>query len=265
MILCSQAPARNVLIVEDDCVIAMDLATCLQDQGLQIVGPAYSVANALELAGTETHLDMAVLDIKVGHDSVFDVADTLLSRHVPFVFTTGQRRGSIPEKFRNVPHYERPIDSAFIAADLAAKLRHPSSAKSRQALQRIDSVYPVPAWPMDGEAAKSLQAKCILLVEHNDALRSAMHASLQDAGCEVIDIHHIRPLHFTQFDAAIVDLNQRAGQRLLIDELSAAGVPIVLICAPKSHDATANGVPVVTLQKPFTEAELLRCMVQATR
>jgi hypothetical protein len=49
------------------------------------VGPLGRLGEAIELAQTET-LDRAILDIDLGDDNSFGVADTLEFRGVPFVF-----------------------------------------------------------------------------------------------------------------------------------------------------------------------------------
>ena len=42
----------RVLVVEDDALLALDIARQLTDAGLEVVGPAVSVAKALKLMGS---------------------------------------------------------------------------------------------------------------------------------------------------------------------------------------------------------------------
>ena len=113
---------RSIFIVEDDCVTAMDLAETLSAAGAQIVGPAGTIANALELLSRRPQLDIALLDIEVEGAFVFDIADELVKRAVPIVFTTGYERHEIPARFHAARHCEKPVGIAAIAHALSDEL-----------------------------------------------------------------------------------------------------------------------------------------------
>ena len=51
------------------------------------VGPALSLAEALALADGD--FDAAILDVSLGADTSFALADRLMARGVPFAFATG--------------------------------------------------------------------------------------------------------------------------------------------------------------------------------
>jgi DNA-binding response OmpR family regulator len=82
----------RVLVVEDEPLIALEICEALADAGATIVGPALKVSTARALAATGT-LSAAVLDVRVGPELVFPVADVLTGRNIPFVFHTGDLRG----------------------------------------------------------------------------------------------------------------------------------------------------------------------------
>jgi CheY-like chemotaxis protein len=113
---------RRILIVEDDCITAMDLAETLSAAGAQVVGPAGTIGTALELLRRQQQLDIALLDVEVEGAHVFDVADELLKLEVPIVFTTGYERSEIPARFSSVRHCEKPISIAAIARALSDEL-----------------------------------------------------------------------------------------------------------------------------------------------
>jgi CheY-like chemotaxis protein len=113
---------RFIFIVEDDCVTAMDLAETLAAAGAEIVGPAGTIANAFELLRRGPQLDIALLDIEVEGAFVFDIADELVKREVPIVFTTGYERSEIPERFHAARHCEKPVGIAAIAHTLSDEL-----------------------------------------------------------------------------------------------------------------------------------------------
>jgi len=54
----------RVLVVEDEAILAIDIATHLTDAGFSVVGPATSVTKALTLIG-EVGCDVAVLDVNL--------------------------------------------------------------------------------------------------------------------------------------------------------------------------------------------------------
>jgi two-component SAPR family response regulator len=102
---------RRFLVVEDEYLIAADLAAFLEAQGIEVVGPAASVNEALALLESDTdRLDGAVLDVNLQDDRVYPVADVLMSRGVPFVFTTGYDACVIPKLYADVPRCDKPVD-----------------------------------------------------------------------------------------------------------------------------------------------------------
>jgi two-component system, response regulator PdtaR len=78
-----------VLVVEDEFLIQLELEALLTDAGACVVGPCRNVANALEIAEREV-VDLALLDVRLGRNTVVPVARLLRSRGIPFVFYTGQ-------------------------------------------------------------------------------------------------------------------------------------------------------------------------------
>lgn len=79
----------RVLVVEDEFIIALEIQTNLEEAGATVIGPAYTLRQALALAETEK-LSAAMLDLRLGRDSASPVAQLLSERHIPFLFYTGQ-------------------------------------------------------------------------------------------------------------------------------------------------------------------------------
>jgi CheY-like chemotaxis protein len=108
-----------VLLVEDEYLIAIDLADMLEGRGVEVIGPAGTVEDALELVASEgSRLDGAVLDINLHGVRVYPVAEALAARGVPFVFTTGYDAMAVPESFSGVPRWEKPVEKALLAKAL---------------------------------------------------------------------------------------------------------------------------------------------------
>ena len=108
---------HRVLLVEDEYLLAARVADEF-GLGVEAVGPAASVEQALELIEHGGHLDAAVLDINLRGDVVYPVADALRARGVPFVFVTGYEQQPIPEEYRNVVRFRKPIDPARVLRTL---------------------------------------------------------------------------------------------------------------------------------------------------
>jgi len=116
------APAlggRHILVVEDEYLLAADLAQTLEELGAVVVGPAATVERALALVEAEDRLDGAVLDLNLGGERAYPVADALVARGVPFVFVTGYDDGVVPAAHVQAPRCEKPFDPAVLARTLS--------------------------------------------------------------------------------------------------------------------------------------------------
>jgi ActR/RegA family two-component response regulator len=108
---------KRVLVVEDDYLVAMDIARALERAGAEVIGPVPAVDAALG-ALKQTVPDGAILDINLGGEMAFPVADALLALGVPFVFATGYDAQVIPLRFTHVKRCEKPMTSEQICATL---------------------------------------------------------------------------------------------------------------------------------------------------
>lgn len=103
----------QVLVVEDEALIAMLVARMLEDGGFSVIGPAADIKEALELVHTHSP-DAALLDIELGGERIYPVADALEEQGVPYAFLTGFGKGVLPERFRDVPTLDKPADASTI-------------------------------------------------------------------------------------------------------------------------------------------------------
>ncbi|MCR0985416.1 response regulator [Roseomonas populi] len=109
---------RRILVVEDDFFIADEVTRDLRAGGAEVIGPAGTVDDALDLLDRVESLEGAVLDLNLGGEMAFPVADALLARGVPLVFATGYDAAAIPAQYAGVPCCEKPVDAARIARAL---------------------------------------------------------------------------------------------------------------------------------------------------
>ena len=116
---------NRVLVVEDDALLAMNLTEELVAEGATVVGPAATVADALDVIAS-SELDGAVVDINLGGKAAFPVADALADRNVPFVFATGYLIADyIPARHANVRRFEKPTAPGVICRALEEALSRP--------------------------------------------------------------------------------------------------------------------------------------------
>jgi DNA-binding response OmpR family regulator len=79
---------RTILIVEDEPLVAFDLADLVEDQGGLVAGPVPTVAEGLTLAD-ERAPAAAILDANLEDCDVTQLALTLIAKGTPFVIYTG--------------------------------------------------------------------------------------------------------------------------------------------------------------------------------
>lgn len=78
----------RILIMEDEFIVALDLADLAAELGYLVEGPFATVADgfrAIEL----TPPDAAILDVQLADGEVFPLADRLVSIGVPVIFHSG--------------------------------------------------------------------------------------------------------------------------------------------------------------------------------
>jgi CheY-like chemotaxis protein len=85
---------QRVLIVEDEVLVAMDLARVLTQAGALVVGPAGTIEDALTLVALGA-FDRAILDVNLGGRMVTPVATALSEKGIPFVYLTGYQEPSV--------------------------------------------------------------------------------------------------------------------------------------------------------------------------
>jgi DNA-binding response OmpR family regulator len=98
---------RSVLVVEDDALIALDIANELRDAGLEVIGPATSVARALQLLAS-IGCDVAVLDVNLGKATSAPIARELRNRGTPFVVLSGYSTEQHPPELHGAPMLSKP-------------------------------------------------------------------------------------------------------------------------------------------------------------
>src|SRR5437868_13201661 len=103
------AEHKRILVVEDEYMIAQDMAYELELLGAEIVGPVGSLAAGLRLVESEAGIDTAFLDINLNCERAYPIADMLLARGTTVIFTTGYDEAAIPARYAHVPRCGKPV------------------------------------------------------------------------------------------------------------------------------------------------------------
>jgi CheY-like chemotaxis protein len=112
---------KRILVVEDEALIAVMVEDMLIELGCTVVGPASTIAAALDMAATE-NLDGAVLDVNVRGERIDAVADVLFDRNVPVLFATGYGEVKF-ERGKTAPVIDKPYTQEKLLKGLAVALK----------------------------------------------------------------------------------------------------------------------------------------------
>jgi len=111
---------KRILIVEDEYLIAQDLADDVRLLGFDVVGPVGTLDDALDLVDAEPDIDAAFLDVNLNGERVYAVADKLIERQVSMVLMTGYDESTIPSCYASIDSFTKPVTHAMLSDAIAA-------------------------------------------------------------------------------------------------------------------------------------------------
>lgn len=109
----------DVLVVEDEPLIAMHVESMLTQLGYDEIRCAPDMGRAFELLLTRLPR-FAVLDIRLSGNRVFPFAAALRRRGVPMVFCSAISRADLPAEWAIYPFVPKPLDARGLAAAIKA-------------------------------------------------------------------------------------------------------------------------------------------------
>jgi CheY-like chemotaxis protein len=166
----------RILIVEDEFLVGMDLQSRLNDLGYKNIYYAEDISRAFEV------LDMisphfAILDVNIGRDLVFPVAAKLAAGNVPFVFSTGLSRETLPVEWQGRPVLAKPVTQPALEAalrslnlwDAAAANPVARVASAEGQLPADEGVSAPMLFESDGDASLTVPTPSLLKEPHVQA------------------------------------------------------------------------------------------------
>jgi DNA-binding response OmpR family regulator len=111
-------------VVEDEAIVAIDIADQLTEAGFLVVGPAPSVVKALKLI-EGVGCDVAVLDVNLRDETSEPVARELRLRRTPFVFLSAVSRDYLPIGFNDEVLLSKPAQPTILIAALQRAVQDP--------------------------------------------------------------------------------------------------------------------------------------------
>ena len=116
----------DVLIVEDDPIIAIDFEDTILGFGVKTVRTAGSVAKALEMIADRPP-DFALLDVGLVREKSFAIAERLDALKIPFVFVTGYGVDvRLPAALARIPRLPKPCSTDALQAMLRSLAGSPN-------------------------------------------------------------------------------------------------------------------------------------------
>jgi CheY-like chemotaxis protein len=112
---------RSILVIEDDLILAETLAELLEDAGASVVGPIGKRDEALAfIDDDDNRFDTVLLDVNLHGQPAYPIADQLIERRIPFVFTTGDSVDGADATYAAYPRCAKPYRQKTLLAMLAS-------------------------------------------------------------------------------------------------------------------------------------------------
>ncbi len=111
---------RRLLVVEDDYLLASGLQEALEVHGAQVIGPYPDVAGALSaISDGAGMIDAALLDVNLGDETSFALADALRERGIPILFLTGYDDSALPSAYLDIRRCRKPVSLGELVDELS--------------------------------------------------------------------------------------------------------------------------------------------------
>ena len=106
---------KNILIVEDEPLVAMDMQSMLAGAGCSIVGPTGTFEEARRLIETE-EIDVALVDVNLKGEPIDPLLGALRQQGIPFAFVTGYGAKVLSKTFEETVTISKPFNAEQLFA-----------------------------------------------------------------------------------------------------------------------------------------------------
>src|SRR5262249_26467741 len=113
---------RRVLIIEDEFIIADEIATIVSDAGYDVIGPVASIGGAEAAIDDADPPHFAIVDANLRGVPSAPVARRLRAMGIPFCVCTGYRFDDLKPTFGDVALLQKPIDGRTLVAIMRTAL-----------------------------------------------------------------------------------------------------------------------------------------------
>lgn len=108
----------TILVAEDEAILAFDLIETVEEAGYIAEGPHRDVSSAM-LAFQKQKPDLAILDIRLGENEVFPLAQRMADENIPIIFHSGKcSREEIASRFPRAQALVKPCPPAEVLGAL---------------------------------------------------------------------------------------------------------------------------------------------------
>jgi CheY-like chemotaxis protein len=113
---------KNILIVEDEYVLAAECVTALTGAGANVMGPVATCGAAWEILHRQK-VDAAVVDIRLADaQKAYPLAELLRDKCIPFLFATAYDRSEVPREFAGRAFLAKPFSHQQLVAAIESVL-----------------------------------------------------------------------------------------------------------------------------------------------
>jgi CheY-like chemotaxis protein len=115
----------RILVVEDEYYLADEARMILSQVGADIIGPVPTVQQANAVLASNERIDGALLDVNLRGELVFELADALQARGIPFAFATGYDGDVLPDRFADRRVLGKPVRPEELIGAVEALVANP--------------------------------------------------------------------------------------------------------------------------------------------
>jgi len=119
----TNSETQRIMILDDEALIAFDLADIVEELGYRVLGPFHQVKAGMNALKDDAP-DFAILDVNLGKETSEPVAQKLREMNIPFAFATGytSRLAKVPERFPEARCISKPVQPRDISRLLKEEL-----------------------------------------------------------------------------------------------------------------------------------------------